>query len=547
MAGDGGTIANNGGNVTITNCIFTNNTASKWGGAITISSGGNISIENCIFNNNIANYGGAIVVSFQTGNFRVNNCTFNNNTANFDGGAIYNINNNYIEVNNSTFINNVAKGTGGGAINLNGGNYTTISNSNFVNNTLSNTDSSGGAILNYEGNYLTILNCNFTNNKNSTYGGAISNILSNNVTITSSNFNNNTAISGGSAIFNDGDNLTITSCNFTDNKDSSVIYIYKANTTTIQNSNIYNNTKGIFISNESYNAIINYNRIFNNTAYDLNNTGNNTNADLNWWGNNTPTKIIGITPNNHFIMNVTNLTSTVTNGIATFKYTFGLNTSDQFDPNLLPYFVTNVYTNVTSGIQQTFDARFNKTVSVNTDKGGQNVTYTFITDNEIKNINLFVEPTPTNIVANNPKGKNGETVDLIAKLTDKNGNPLAGKLIVFHIAGITLTAITDANGIAKVQYTINKEDFTNKKLAFTATFEGDDNYLSNETIGTVTLIEEPVPVPPTPKPDNNSNKNKTSHNPTTKTNAAMKSTGIPINLVLIILLSMISSMYYRKK
>ncbi|KZX16315.1 hypothetical protein MBCUT_09280 [Methanobrevibacter cuticularis] len=65
---------------------------------------------------------------------------------------------------------------------------------------------------------------------------------------------------------------------------------------------------------------------------------------------------------------------------------------------------------------------------------------------------------------------------------------MAGKEVIFNIASKILTAITDANGIAIVQYTANKADFTDGKLAFNTSFEGDESYLLRNAIGLISFI-----------------------------------------------------------
>ena len=180
--------------------------------------------------------------------------------------------------------------------------------------------------------------------------------------------------------------------------------------------------------------------------------------------------------------------------------------------------------------------------------------YTFTTDNEVQTLQGTMT-IPTNIIVNNSEGKDGETVILTAKLTDENGKPLAGKEVKFHIAVETFTAITDSDGIATIQYTINKNDFTNNKLTFTVTFEGDENYTSSNTTGTITLKTEPVPptppIPPkptptpTPTPTPEPNNNGTNNNPVA--GATMKTTGLPINILLIVLLSVLTVLIGRKQ
>lgn len=421
----------------------------------------------------------------------------------------------------------------------------TVLNCCFINNTAYQ---SGGAINN-EGENLNIVNSSFSSNKIEdkdmwTAGGAIYN-RGNIASIVNSSFDNNAAMDG-SAIYNAYcENLKVISSNFTNNKGGATITLDDMNATIIS-CNIFNNSQGILIY--GYDSTINYNRIFNNTNntdFNLDDYGTDNDLDFNWWGDNNP-KVNGEL-NNYFIMNVTNTTSKVTDGNAIFNYIFRLNNGESAENSLLPYFVTDIFTNVTNGVVQSFDARFDRTVSVITNKGGQNVTYTFITDNEIKNISLFVEPTPTNIDVNSPSGKDGETVYLTAKLTDQSGNPIANKEIIFNIAGKTLTAITDSNGIATVKYIIDKYDFTNGKLAFTSTFAGDENYLPSNNTGIVSLIVDPNPIDPIDPvdPNDTNNTTKTNNNPTAKA-VAMKETGIPIITILFVLLSSLGLLYRKK-
>jgi len=115
---------------TVTNCNFTNNTATNYGGAVLMYSG---SVENCNFTNNTAtNYGGAVYFQ-NTG--EVTNCNFTNNKATedySDGGAVYFFSTG--EVTNCNFTNNKATGdhSDGGAVYFRStGNVT---NCNFVDN-----------------------------------------------------------------------------------------------------------------------------------------------------------------------------------------------------------------------------------------------------------------------------------------------------------------------------------------------------------------------------------------------------------------------------
>lgn len=349
----------------------------SYGGAI-YQKYGDLIVINSTFNHNTAEYGGAIFHEY--GKLTVINSTFNYNTATGygSGGAIFSQLDDELLINSSKFTNNDA--AYGGASSINGNTFAKIINSIFTNN---NARDEGGAIEDNDNENLTIFNSTFTDNT-SPVGGAIYNYrLSVNTTLINSSFINNCV-----SIELRGSNSNIIGCNFTNNLLSINI---KGNNNKITNSTIFNNTQAINVTNLARNTTINYNRILNNTnntGFNLDNNGINTNANLNWWGKNTPL-VNGIILENYFVMNVNNLTSTE-NG-AQFNYTFRLNTNDSFNPNYLPYFVSNVYTNITNGIQQTFDARFNRIVNVETNKSGQNVEYIFVTDNEVKSLSLFTK------------------------------------------------------------------------------------------------------------------------------------------------------------
>ena len=580
----GGAIYKTGnGTLNIINCTFNNNSA-DWGGAVYFTGLGDFTVSSSNFTNNLANYstfsnGGAISIPYDNENgsyqYKVINSNFINNTARYNGGALFFQSMNYynlIEIDSSSFINNSA--LYGGACSLNGGDEgIKVINSLFENNKADRTASGEGGAIEANDNWdLNIINSTFINNTATRYGGAISNYMSYYTTIINCSFINNTCPMGGAfydhssftrytnisnSSFTGNDNVImlrgndayIIGCNFTNN---TLAINITGNNNTIVSCNILNNTQGIFVNLTAVNTTINYNRIFNNTiasGVNLDNNGINTNANLNWWGDNNPL-VSGITLANYFVMNVTNATPLVSNGSVSFNYTFKLNTNDEFNSSLLPYFITNVYNNVTTGVIDTFDARFDRIVNNTLSVRNQTVEYTFITDNEIQRLDVFANTTKikTNIEVNNTEGKNGEIVTLIARLTDEDGNPLAGKELTFHIAGQTFIAITDSNGIASIQYTINEDDFTDDRLLFKVTFEEDDTYFASNGTGIVTLIIDPIPPKPptpTPNPSNETTKNENINNTTVV--AAMKKTGIPINLILLILLSIIGFGYYKRK
>lgn len=128
-----------------------------------------VNISNITFtnaNSGLTGYGGALT---NQGNLTVTNCIFTNNKA-YCGGAIANINGGNLTVCNSTFINNSVTHDGG-AINNAGGLVLTVTNSNFLNNTASN---AAGAIMNWQSN-MTVTGSNFSGNTAGWQANAIGN------------------------------------------------------------------------------------------------------------------------------------------------------------------------------------------------------------------------------------------------------------------------------------------------------------------------------------------------------------------------------------
>ena len=248
-ANNGGAIYNHGeqdvqGNsakLTITDATFSENYATKTGGAIL--SGSDLTITNSQFDKNSSDYmSGAIGV--QGGTINITDTDFTNNTSRW-GGAIYapvayrDTNGNIIDTNSiinitggkfdgnsaegagavglltqstitgTTFSNNSATldPDGGGAIFLGAESVTTITDAIFNNNTSAY---GGGAISTRNNNAnnsaasLTIIGGEFTGNTAGTSGGAVDNYFYNNTSISGTKFTGNEANEGG-AIFNHGE------------------------------------------------------------------------------------------------------------------------------------------------------------------------------------------------------------------------------------------------------------------------------------------------------------------------------------------------------
>jgi len=142
--------------------------------AFTIANGATVDISNITFtniNSGITGYGGALL---NQGNLTVTNCIFTNNIANW-GGAIGNINGGNLTVFNSTFLNNTATHDGGAINSAAPGTVLTVMNCNFLNNTAAGTS---GAIINWEGT-MTVTGSNFSGNTGGWQGNAIGNYYGN--------------------------------------------------------------------------------------------------------------------------------------------------------------------------------------------------------------------------------------------------------------------------------------------------------------------------------------------------------------------------------
>ena len=197
-------------------CIFINNTATGFGGAISTGYDGTTSqkvkISNSYFEGNAAPIGGAITT--HGNDITVDNSTFISNKAADDGGAVYVVDDG-ITVLNSNFGNNSAKNHAG-AIYVKGNNVK-IQNATFVNNSAH----FAGAVR-VDGNYVNVLNATFIGNKaisdgvSKSQAGALG-ISGNNVNIDSSYFANNTVEGDAGAIGVKGSHIKVTNSQFYSN------------------------------------------------------------------------------------------------------------------------------------------------------------------------------------------------------------------------------------------------------------------------------------------------------------------------------------------
>ncbi len=108
----GGGMFNLGGNPTVINCTFINNTASVGGGMY--HNGISPTLTNCSFIGNTANDGGGMYNNGRGPS--LTNCTFTGNTATDNGAGVFNDTGGLTIFTNCTFSGNTASGGKGGAI-----------------------------------------------------------------------------------------------------------------------------------------------------------------------------------------------------------------------------------------------------------------------------------------------------------------------------------------------------------------------------------------------------------------------------------------------
>ncbi len=241
------------GELSVENSDFTNNTA-MYGGAIFIYAK-TATANNSYFYKNSASYGGAIQVG-STSTYSSTNTVYSNNTASIYGGAIYNLGT--ASIIGGSFDNNqvssTTAGASGGAIYNESLANLTIDGTTFNENSRTGSTSSyvsgsgGGAIINK--GIANISNAEFTKNKSAQRGGAILNFIGE-IDIDNTTFDQNTTQWGG-AFYNgghiDGDATgyaKITDSTFTNNVGTSgggAIYSSLYSEITISGSNFEKNS-----------------------------------------------------------------------------------------------------------------------------------------------------------------------------------------------------------------------------------------------------------------------------------------------------------------
>lgn len=139
----------------------------------------------------------------------VTNCIFTGNTAVYGGGGMYNEESDPT-VTNCIFIDNTTAGAGGGM--LNERSNPTVTNCTFSVNEASN----GGGMLNQSDSNPTVTNCRFNENEANKGGGMLNQSRSRPI-VTNCIFSGNTAGNSGGGMYNHDSQLSLRNCTLTDN------------------------------------------------------------------------------------------------------------------------------------------------------------------------------------------------------------------------------------------------------------------------------------------------------------------------------------------
>ena len=168
----GGGMYNSAGSPTLTNVIFSGNSASGSGGGMYTTGNSNPTLTNVTFNDNTTVYYGGGMDNYASGHSTLINVTFSGNSAGVSGGGMHNYSC-HLTLTNITFSDNYASENGGGILNI---------------------DSS-----------ITLTNITFSGNLATLKGGGMYHFASygSNPTLTNVTLSGNSA-STGAGIYNDG-------------------------------------------------------------------------------------------------------------------------------------------------------------------------------------------------------------------------------------------------------------------------------------------------------------------------------------------------------
>ncbi|WP_405270263.1 C1 family peptidase [Methanobrevibacter sp.] len=230
-----------------------------------------ISLHNCTFKSNSAEYGG--VINAYNGYLDIVDCLFINNYATNYGGALCVENMTKIRIRNSRFVNVYSQQDAGGAIYAISS-YLELDNVNFTQ--CYATFGSAITALNVTSN----LNNVFANDNVANYdGGAIYHLYGNS-TIANSTFQNNSAKNGGALFLNNLSTLTLINNQFINNSatvSAGAVYSVLNRDTLIENNSYDDNRAPV---NSTISQIHSLDSFIRSLGYDLYNSSYNENIQI---------------------------------------------------------------------------------------------------------------------------------------------------------------------------------------------------------------------------------------------------------------------------
>jgi predicted outer membrane repeat protein len=207
----GGGMFNKSSSPTLTNLIFSGNTATNRGGGMYNLENSSPQVTNVTFSCNTSSNAGGGMYNLEESNPTLTGVTFSRNSASA-GGGLFNGGSSSPTLTDVSFSGNTATNRGGGMYNLSSS--PTLSNVTFSGNT---STKDGGGMFNLENSSPQLSNVTFNGNTaTGREGGGMYNGGSSNPTLTDVTFSGNTANFGG-GMFNENSSPTLTDVTFRDN------------------------------------------------------------------------------------------------------------------------------------------------------------------------------------------------------------------------------------------------------------------------------------------------------------------------------------------
>ena len=199
--------------LSITNCIFKNNSAEHLAGAIFAGHNVTVDIQGTNFVGNKAGYDGGAIEVQQQAHFQATDCVFKNNSAPLTGGAVSSGVNVTLDIQDTTFMGN--KAFQGGAVFVQQQSQLQVTSCVFDENV---SQQGGGAVAGGINVTIDLIKTNFTCNRAQMQGGVIDVQEQVNISLTSCRLENNFAtLNAGAIIAFTNVILKIRETNFTNN------------------------------------------------------------------------------------------------------------------------------------------------------------------------------------------------------------------------------------------------------------------------------------------------------------------------------------------